>query len=327
MLANKLRGIRPVDRGGDQLFTSSGTFTVPAGVTSFSVAVVPGTTTSKITDTSNNVILSATRGTSSATFTTNGNTTIPLGVTSLSLTGKGGNPYSYPIQYSNYNLFANHHTYTVNGTPVNVPPSSMTVGYQSPPWSSFTVTNDMGQSASIPLTSYNSSTGYSEYVGMAYQITGFPGAGTQTAQMDVTYQRADINTTGTSAGTATTANINSTNYNFPGVSSGIAPTTTQTISLPGTNALTLSWNIGTTNGSFSYSYPPFAINQTSQMTGSSTYNILGNVSAGGPYTGDIAAWRNNFAVSAGQTYNITISSGGALRVMWGAGRSFPSNAT
>lgn len=128
--------------------------------------------------------------------------------------------------------------------------------------------------------------------------------GTQTASIGATYIRTDVNTTGTTSGTATSANFNSTNYTFPGVSSGIAPTTTQTIYSSGATALALSWNIGTTNGSFSYSHPPFAINHTSQMTGSSTYNILGNVSAGGPYTGGIAAWRNNFAVSAGQTYNI-----------------------
>ena len=326
MLANKLRGISRSTGGGDQTFTSSGTFTVPPGVTSINIAAVPGATTSSLKDVNNNVILSTTIGATSSTFTSNGNTTIPVGVTSVSLTGKGGDPQSYPVQYSYYNLTLNRYTYTVNGTPVNVPPTNLSAGYLGPPPGSISVTNDMGQTASIPLVGYNPSTGYAEYTGNAYQISSFWGAGTQVASMNVIYGRNDVSTTGTTSGTNTSANLNSANYNFSGVGSGIAPTVTQTASLPGTSALTLSWSIGTTNGSFRYSYPSYAMNQTSQMTGSSTYNIMGNIVAGGPYTGGIAAWRNNFAVAAGQVYTITISSGGAVRVMWGAGRSFPSNA-
>ena len=324
MLANKLRGISRSTGGGDQTFTSSGTFTVPPGVTSINIAAVPGATTSSLKDVNNNVILSTTIGATSSTFTSNGNTTIPVGVTSVSLTGKGGDPQSYPVQYSYYDLTFNRSTYTVSGTPVNVPPTNLSAGYLGPPPGSISVTNHIGRTANIPLVGYNPSNGSAQYTGNAYTIFG--DGTTQNASMDVFYQRRDVSTTGTTSGTNTSANLNSANYNFSGVGSGIAPTVTQTASLPGTSALTLSWSIGTTNGSFRYSYPSYAMNQTSQMTGSSTYNIMGNIVAGGPYTGGIAAWRNNFAVAAGQVYTITISSGGAVRVMWGAGRSFPSNA-
>lgn len=296
------------DSGGDILMTSSGLFVVPAGVTSICIAAVPGTSISKLTDASNNIILAAGTGFTSSTFTSSGSSTIPQGVTSLSLTGKGGNgtaSYSPPTYTTTYAWHLSSLTYHSTS-----PSPLYPINYINPPPRNpaYNLENVSYPAFSTPVHG-----GYDNFTGM-----GWSGSITQTQTSPGGY----VYTTGAN----TSANINSQNYVFSGGYGGAATATTSSVTIPGTSAQTLSYTIGSPNGSIYYQYQPYAVNKTSSMTGSSTYNIQSNIVAGGPYTGGIAAWRNNYAVVAGQTYTITIAPGGAVRVIWGDGRSFPSNA-
>jgi hypothetical protein len=37
-------------------------------------------------------------------------------------------------------------------------------------------------------------------------------------------------------------------------------------------------------------------------------------------------WKNDYPVTAGQSIPIVVSGNGAIRIMWGGGRSYPNNA-
>lgn len=316
------------DSGGDILMTSSGLFVVPAGVTSICIAAVPGTSISKLTDASNNIILAAGTGFTSSTFTSSGSSTIPQGVTSLSLIGKGAaGTTTYQSSWDQWSVNGSHVVVSSPaGETANTFGPSIAAGSYASLAGAMPATltvNLSGTSAINPTANmismntvvaiYTYSTTYSSktYSGTVYvpiTQTNYPGGYVYTT------------------GASTTANINGQNYVFSGGYGGAATATTSSVTLAGTSAQTLTYTIGSPNGNLYYQYQPYAINKTNSMTGSSTYNIQSNIVAGGPYTGGIAAWRNNFAVVAGQTYTLTIAPGGAVRVIWGVGRSFPSNA-
>jgi hypothetical protein len=103
----------------------------------------------------------------------------------------------------------------------------------------------------------------------------------------------------------------------------------QTLNIADTSiSRTLTITTGTSAGNIYYYWSAYARFHTSKMTGSATYNLAGNIVASGPYSGGgIAAWTNGISVTPGQTITANVSSGGAIRFMWGPGRSFPSNAT
>ncbi len=73
-----------------------------------------------------------------------------------------------------------------------------------------------------------------------------------------------------------------------------------------------SWqNVGTGNGGL---YGGAA----GDVRGSGTYSARGR--------GGACAWKNNIAVTPGETLTITVEGNGGVRVLWGVGRSYPSNA-
>lgn len=313
MLANKLRELSGVT-SGDQIFTSNGTFTVPAGVTTLNIAIVPGTARSTAIR-SGTPLLIAAPGYTSSTYTNVSSlqVTVPDGVTSISAFGKGGDPYQTYITYSLWTLTAqSDYTWTVS-------PSSI-VDYSN---------------SSTPFGIYSqvtaSKTGYTSIAlfpssGAAYQYAiYYTAAGDGWARYTYSSHQYATNNAGTST-TAALAGIGT--MTWPGVGSGTATSYLQTLNIADTSiSRTLTITTGYSAGNIYYYWSAYARLYTGTMTGSSTYNITGNIVANGPYSGGIAAWTNSIAVTAGQTITANVSSGGAIRIMWGPGRSFPSNAT
>lgn len=68
--------------------------------------------------------------------------------------------------------------------------------------------------------------------------------------------------------------------------------------------------------------------QDSQYTGGTgLFNVYPNATANGSYGADVVAWKNNIAVTPGANMTVKVGqNNGAVRVIWGTGRSFPSNA-
>lgn len=313
MLANKLRGLSGVT-SGDQIFTSNGTFTVPAGVTTLNIAIVPGTARSTAIR-SGTPLLIAAPGYTSSTYTNVSSlqVTVPDGVISLFAYGKGGDPYQTYITYSLWTLTAqSDYTWTVS-------PSSI-VDYSN---------------SSTPFGIYSqvtaSKTGYTSIALFPSSGAAYNNALYYTAASDgwarYTYSSHQYATN--NAGTSTTAALAGIGtMTWPGVGSGTATSYLQTLNIADTSiSRTLTITTGYSAGNIYYYWSAYARLYTGTMTGSSTYNITGNIVANGPYSGGIAAWTNSIAVTAGQTISVNVSSGGAVRFMWGPGRSFPSNAT
>lgn len=314
MLANKLRELSGVT-SGDQIFTSTGTFTVPAGVTSLNIAIVPGNGRSTAIR-SGTPLLIAAPGYTSQTYTNVSSlqVTVPDGVTNLAAFGKGGDSYQTYTGYSVWALTSqSDNTWSVS--PMNIFDSS-----NSPtPFGVYSqVTASKSGYTSIALyantaSNYNAATyytaardGWAQYVYTGYQ------------QYATTYAG--------SATTAALAGIGTMTWN--GVSFGTATSSVQAMNIADTSiSRTLTITTGYASGNIYYYWSAYARLYTGTMTGSTTYNITGNIVANGPYSGGIAAWTNSIAVTAGQTISVTVSSGGAVRFMWGPGRSFPSNAT
>lgn len=313
MLANKLRELSGVT-SGDQIFTSTGTFTVPAGVTSLNIAMVPGGGRSTAIR-SGTPLLIAAPGYTSQTYTNVSSlqVTVPDGVTNLAAFGKGGDPYQ---SYTTWGVWwrANQYDSTWTVSPANIyDPSN-----SSTPFGAYSqVTASKTGYSNIALYSYSAS---------AYQYATYYDAA---RIFWVQYIYGSEQHATTNAGTATTAalaGIGTMTWN--GVSSGTATSFVQAMNIADTSiSRTLTITTGYASGSIYYYWSAYARLYTGTMTGSSTYNITGNIVANGPYSGGIAAWTNSIAVTAGQTISVTVSSGGAVRFMWGPGRSFPSNAT
>ncbi len=314
MLANKLRELSGVT-SGDQIFTSTGTFTVPAGVTTLNIAIVPGTNRSTAIRSGIPLLIAAPSFTSQ-TYTNVGSlqVTVPDGVTSLSAFGKGGDAYQ---TYTDLGLWAltsqSDYTWTMSPSTLTVPSNPSTPnGYYS------TVTASKAGYSSITLY-FSGGAGYSYALyytaandgWAAYSYSGYQGYTTNNAGTSTTAALAGIGT-----------------MTWPGVGSGTATSYAQTLNIADTSiSRTLTITTGTSAGNIYYYWSAYARLYTGTMTGSSTYNITGNIVSNGPYSGGIVAWTNNIAVTAGQTISVTVSSGGAVRFMWGPGRSFPSNAT
>lgn len=313
MLANKLRGLSGVT-SGDQIFTSTGTFTVPAGVTSLNIAIVPGANRSTVTRSGIPLLIAAPSFTSQ-TYTNVGSlqVTVPDGVTSVSAFGKGGDPYQTYTGYGLWTLASqSDYTWTVS-------PSSI-VDY-----SNSTMPNGIYPQITASKAGFNSIPLYfSQGAAYSYALY-YTQAGDGWARYTYSYQQYATNNAGTST-TAALAGIGT--MTWPGVGSGTATSYVQTLNIADASiSRTLTITTGTSAGNIYYYWSAYARLYTGTMTGSSTYSIAGNITANGPYSGGIAAWTNSIAVTAGQTISVNVSSGGAVRFMWGPGRSFPSNAT
>ena len=309
MLSSKLRSI-VADPRGDQIFTANGSFTVPARVTSISVAIVPGTSTSTI---SSGGVITLTAGCSytSPNYTSNASYGIPAGVASISVTAKGGDAYQTSTPYGVWALVSQS-DFNWSVSPANL------------------YTSD-----SMPFTAYPTVYAYPNGGGSSIALYPHHGAAHNyavyyTAAGDWWCQfnyNTGYNYTN-NAGSATTVSVSGgSTWTYSGASSGNATPRTDSISLSVSDSSnTLNLTIGYANGYASFSYLQYAYKHTSFLSGGSTYNLTGNIVTPGPYSGNIAAWRNSFAVTPGQVFNVTVASGGAVRVMWGNNRSFPSNA-
>jgi hypothetical protein len=317
MITGKLKQLSGVV-SGDQIFTSSGTFTVPAGVTTLNIAIVPGNSRSTAVR-SGTPLLIAAPGFTSGTYTNVSSlqVTVPDGVTSISAFGKGGDPYqTYTGDGLGLWTLASQSDYTWT-----VSPSTMTVPSNPPTPNGYysTVTASKAGYTSIALY-------FSQAAAHSYAIY-YTQAGDGWARYTYSgYQAYTTNNAGTST-TAALAGIGT--MTWPGVGSGTATSYVQTLNIAYTSiSRTLTITTGTSAGNIYYYWSAYARFHTSKMTGSATYNLAGNIVASGPYSGGgIAAWTNGISVTPGQTITANVSSGGAIKFMWGPGRSFPSNAT
>lgn len=315
MLANKLRELSGVT-SGDQIFTSNGTFTVPAGVTTLNIAIVPGGGRSTAIR-SGTPLLIAAPGYTSSTYTNVSSlqVTVPDGVTNLAAFGKGGDPYQSYTTWGVWWRSGQSDEWTVS--PVNIFDSSNS----STPFGAYSqVTASKTGYNSIALLPSSSS---------PYNVATYYALSPSNKPVWAQYIYGSEQHTTTNPGSATTASLAGIGtMTWNGVSSGTATSFVQAMNIADTSiSRTLTITTGYTSGSIYYYWSAYARLYTGTMTGSSTYNITGNIVANGPYIGGIAAWTNSIAVTAGQTISVTVSSDGAVRFMWGPGRSFPSNAT
>ena len=313
MIAGKLKQLSGVV-SGDQIFTSSGTFTVPAGVTTLNIAIVPGNNRSTAVRSGTPLLIAAPAFTS-GTYTNVGSwqVTVPDGVTTLFAYGKGGDAYQTSTQWGVWYI-SSQSDYTWTVSPANIfDPSNN-------PLSTYTYSQVTASKPGYTSIALYFSTGapyqYCYYYTQAHDGWVKYVYGSETHYTNV----AGTNTNATLAGIGT--------MTFTGAPSGTASYSAQSLPISDPSiSRTLTISIGTSAGNLYYYWSAYARLHTATMTGSSTYNITGNIVANGPYSGGIAAWTNSIAVTAGQTISVTVSSGGAVRFMWGPGRSFPSNAT
>ncbi len=77
----------------------------------------------------------------------------------------------------------------------------------------------------------------------------------------------------------------------------------------------------TPNNSFSFS-------NTNGTRSGNGFDVTGNLTSPGTYGTQSrrAGWRNGISVNPGDNISITIPTGGAVRIIWGSGKSFPDNA-
>lgn len=333
MIAGKLRGGGISIPSGDAFYSSTGTntFTVPANVTTLCIAMTTGTSSSSVggktsvVRNSNNTWLATTSKYISPTYTSSASgLVLPIAAGAVGVVGKGGDASTSAPTFQ-MNLYYNIHTYTHNGTPYNVPPNIVYLGGSSIPWASISVGDTNGRYVSI----YGDGNG--NYNGTAYRATD--NTGSPTAAMSFGYK---ITSSGGSTvpGTSTSLTISGSGgtQTFAGASSGTASTGSNTLSPASTQTSiekTISITIGSTSGWLYYRYDP----QRSNTIGVSDSSIQNGATISGNtiYNGDvnnITSHVNNLAVTPGETFSVKIGSGTgqAVRFMWGAGRSFPSNS-
>lgn len=312
MIAGKLKQLSGVV-SGDQIFTSSGTFTVPAGVTTLNIAIVPGNNRSTAVRSSTPLLIAAPAFTSQTyTNVSSLQVTVPDGVTTLSAYGKGGDASQTSTQWGVWRISSqSDYTWTVSPAYIYDP-------------------------SNYPLTTYTysqvlaSKTGYTDIAlyfstGMPYQYCYYY---TEARDGWVTYIYGSETHYTNVAGTNTTATLPGIGtMTFTGAPSGTASYSAQSLPISDPSiSRTLTISTGAPAGNLYYYWSAYARLHTATMTGSATYNLTGNIVASGPYSGGIAAWTNGISVTPGQTITANVSSGGAIRFMWGPGRSFPSNA-
>ena len=282
----------------NELYYTAGdyTFTVPTGVNEISIAAVPGNNYSSAGE-----LLKAYTGKTVACIA--GNNTVPVGIDSITLSGKGAagtSSYYWGVS-------------SVNDGWLNVYGWPTTLNYASPPASitvysgSSTVDINKGDPLSLPLNASLSNSTTRVY------------GGRNSSDAKIIYTTNASTTTGAS----TTAVVNGTTYTFPGGVGGAAAVTNHTVAINKATGATISANIAA-GGSLSYSYSAYAINALGTLLGNN-FTLSPVAKDIGTYTGGIAAWRNSIPVIPGSTIPVHVSTGGAVNIIWGTGRSFPNS--
>jgi hypothetical protein len=311
MITGKMKQLSGVV-SGDQIFTANGTFTVPAGVTTLNIAIVPGNNRSTAVRSGTPLLIAAPAFTSQTyTNVSSLQVTVPDGVTTLSAYGKGGDAYQTSTQWGVWHT-SSQSDYTWTVSPANIFDAS---NYPLPNYTYSQVTASKPGYTDIALYfSSGSAYGYGTYYTQAGDGWVTYSYGSETHYINA----AGTNTTATLAGVSTMI--------FNGASSGTASYSAQSLTISDPSiSRTLIITTGTSAGNLYYYWSAYARLHTATMTGSATYNLTGNIVASGPYSGGIAAWTNGISVTPGQTITANVSSGGAIRFMRGPGRSFPSN--
>lgn len=343
MISGKMRGAAGITiPSGDAYYSVAGstnTFTVPANVTSLCIAMTTGTTTTSVVGkasvvrNSNNNWLAITSKYISPTYTSStSGLVLPIAAGNVLVFGKGGDASTSAPTFQ-MNLTYNTHTYTFtydNGTTYyyNVPPNFIPLGGSSIPPAYVSVGSDIRADRSVSIPG----DGNGNYSGTAYYITD--SAGSPTAPMSFGYT---ISSSGGSniSGTSTSMTISGSGgtQTFQGASSGTASTGSNSL-IPATTQTstekTISITVGSVSGWLYYTYDA----QRSNTLGTSDYSIQygANISGTIVYNGntnDITSHVNGLTVIPGETFTVKIGAAGtgqAVRFMWGAGRSFPSNS-
>lgn len=337
MISGKMRGAAGITiPSGDAYYSVAGstnTFTVPANVTSLCIAMTTGTTTisvvgkASVVRNSNNTWLAITSKYNSPTYTSStSGLVLPIAAGVVGVAGKGGDASTSATTFQ-MNLLYNTHTYTFNGIPYNVPPNPVWLGGSSTPPAYISVSDPNGRYVSIP------GNGYGDYNGTAYRVTDTEA--NRTAAMSFRY---NITSSGGSTIPGTTTSIiiseSGGSSNFWGSSSGTAsagsialvPANTQT-----STEKTISITVGSVSGWLSYMYYPGRSNTLgpSDISVQNGANISGAIVYITSDINNMTSHVNGLTVIPGETFTVKIGATGtgqAVRFMWGAGRSFPSNS-
>lgn len=292
----------------NELFYTAGdyTFTVPTGVYEVCIAMTPGADYSSAGE-----LLKAYTGKTVACVA--GNNSVPVGISSITLSGKGAAGTS-TYQWNYNRNYCSHAPYNglVTNYPTTLPyayPASITANRNNPPIS--------GLSNVFNFLSVTSDTLTYRHIANFYDTNGKI-IGTLYYYLE--YKKATVSTT---TGDSTTAVVNDTTYTFPGGVGGAATITEHVVEINPAIGATIAATIAS-GGTLSYSYSAYAINALSSLLGSNF--TLSPVAADiGTYVGGIAAWRNTIPVTPGDTIPVHVSTGGAVNIIWGTGRSFPNS--
>lgn len=335
MISGKMRGAAGITiPSGDAYYSVAGstnTFTVPANVTSLCIAMTTGTTTTSVVGkasvvrNSNNTWLAITSKYNSPTYTSStSGLVLPIAAGVVGVAGKGGDASTSAPTFQ-MNLAYNYYTYYDAATGAyNVPPSTIYLGGSSIPPSYVVVYNNHGRGATIPSsgsgiyygTAYNNVDALAATMSFGYNITSSGGStipGTATSII-ISESGGSSNFWGSSSGTASAESI------------ALVPANTQT-----STEKTISITVGSVSGWLSYMYYPGRSNTLgpSDISVQNGANISGAIVYITSDINNMTSHVNGLTVIPGETFTVKIGATGtgqAVRFMWGAGRSFPSNS-